>query len=208
MCGDLMAREADLNTSGTSTTREKHKVGDGSGFLGAELRSTRAGRRSVANMSTTVSLRPLRHKENILSVGDSAHDASVHLWIVGDLSVLSPNDLSSGRNHTELADIDFEDGALCENSKGCVEGRLRVLLDADDGKLEGRLELWMGNVGLLVPKTRWPNETLELWRLAREGLVDECGLKETEDSDQQLENPVTHGDVAELELGCWRSVPL
>jgi hypothetical protein len=56
-------------------------------------------------------------------------------------SLTRPDDLSARGDHTELGDVDLEDGTLCEDTKGGVERRLGVLLDAEDGELEGSLEL-------------------------------------------------------------------
>lgn len=51
-----------------------------------------------------------------------------------------PNDLSSGRDETQLADVDFEDRTLGQDTQGGVQRGLRVLLHAEDGQLEGGLE--------------------------------------------------------------------
>lgn len=82
-----------------------------------------------------------------------------------------------------------------------VHGRLGVLLDTEDGELEGSLEVGcsdegrdisplhrtkrtegcgvqrtVGNVGLLVPERHRSNEPLHLYRLPREPLADKCRL--------------------------------
>lgn len=54
------------------------------------------------------------------------------LRIVGDLGVLSKDDLSSCSDHTQLGDVDLNDGTLGEDTKLSVHGGLGVLLDAED----------------------------------------------------------------------------
>ena len=92
-------------------------------------------------------------------------DATLVFWLVRDLCVLArvemercqsrctallrpldmrthlaPYDLSASGDHTEFGHVDLDDCTLGENTELRVHGRLRVLLDADDGELEGGLE--------------------------------------------------------------------
>jgi hypothetical protein len=52
-----------------------------------------------------------------------------------------PDNLSSGSDHTQLADVDLDDGTLGHHSQLRVKGRLRVLLYSDDGELEGGFQV-------------------------------------------------------------------
>lgn len=52
-----------------------------------------------------------------------------------------PDDLSSSSDHTQLADVDLDDGTLGHHSQLRVKGRLRVLLHSDDGELEGGFQV-------------------------------------------------------------------
>ena len=95
----------------------------------------------------------------------ATHDATLVFWLVRDLCVLAcvgmkqnqsrytalqrpldmrthlaPHDLSAGGDHTKLGYVDLHNCTLGENTELRVHGRLRVLLDADDGELEGGLE--------------------------------------------------------------------
>ena len=53
------------------------------------------------------------------------------------LGIASPNDLASSRSQTQLAHVDLDNSTLGQNTELCVQGVLRVLLDADD-LLEGQ----------------------------------------------------------------------
>jgi hypothetical protein len=58
-----------------------------------------------------------------------------------DRVLTRPDDLSSGSDHTQLADVDLDDGTLGHHSQLRVKGRLRVLLYSDDGELEGGFQV-------------------------------------------------------------------
>ena len=44
-------------------------------------------------------------------------DAAIVLGVISDLRVLSPDDLSSRRHHTELGDVDLDDGTLRDDAQ-------------------------------------------------------------------------------------------
>ncbi len=44
-------------------------------------------------------------------------DAPVVLGVVGDLRVLSPDNLAPGSDKAQLRDVDLDDGALCHHSQ-------------------------------------------------------------------------------------------
>jgi len=79
-----------------------------------------------------------------------AHDASIHLWVICDLSILSPHYFSSRCDHSQLTNIHFDDRSFGKYTQRCIERGLRVLLYTNDGKLEGRFQLWMCYIRFLV----------------------------------------------------------
>jgi hypothetical protein len=111
--------------------------------------------------------RPNRCNPRSLADQQDGVNAAVVLRIVGDLRVLSPHHLASGRYHAELANVYLDDGALRDDAETRVHGGRGVSLDVDDGQVERGLELRMRHVSLLEPKPRRPNKPLELWRFAR-----------------------------------------
>ncbi len=52
----------------------------------------------------------------------------------------TPNDLSCAGNKTEIADVDLDDGSLCDDAELCVKRRLRIFLDAQDIEVKRCLE--------------------------------------------------------------------
>ena len=74
------------------------------------------------------------------------------------LRIFSPDDFSSGGDETQLADVDLEDGSLGDDPQAGVHGGGWVALDPNDGKVEGRVQLGVGHVRLLEPKTHGPDE--------------------------------------------------
>lgn len=103
-------------------------------------------------------------------------DATIVFGVVGDLSVFTPNHLTSGGGHAEFGNVDFDDGTFGQNTQLGVEGALRILLDTDDGQVERGLEFWVGDVRLVVTETHGTNETLELGWLSCEALSDKGGF--------------------------------
>ncbi|TIA88946.1 hypothetical protein E3P81_03189 [Wallemia ichthyophaga] len=99
-------------------------------------------------------------------------NATVIFRVVSYLGILTPNDFTTSSDHTEFTYVNFEYGALREDAKLRVERRLRVLLNADDGELEGSLEFRVSDVCLLHTQARRSNETLKLWRFAGKVLTD------------------------------------
>jgi len=123
-------------------------------------------------------------------------DAPVIFRVVCDLGVFSENDLSTGGDHTELGDVDFDDGTLGQHTKLGVHRRLGVLLDTEDVQLERCLEvsfrigrksarctrrsrsrLTMRDIRLFETQGHGSHEPLQLRRLPREALPNECRLR-------------------------------
>ncbi|KAG5459116.1 MAG: hypothetical protein BJ554DRAFT_522 [Olpidium bornovanus] len=90
--------------------------------------------------------------------------------------VLSPDDLSAGRDEAQFADVDLDHGSLGDDAERGVERALRVLLDTDDWQLESCPELGVGDVGLLVAQGHWPDKPFVFGRLPREAVADEGSL--------------------------------
>jgi len=67
-------------------------------------------------------------------------------------------------------------GLRRRHTKRGVEGRLRVLLDAEDRELESRLELGVGHIGHLHPQSHGSNESLQLDRFTCKALANERSL--------------------------------
>lgn len=91
-------------------------------------------------------------------------------------SITTPHDLSTSRHQTQLRDVDLDDGTLGQHTKLCVQRVLGVLLDGDDGQLDGNAELGVGDVCLLVAQTHGADEALVLDRTTREPGTHEGGL--------------------------------
>lgn len=72
-------------------------------------------------------------------------DTTIVLGVVCDLCVTTPDDLASGSCQPQLRYVDFEDGTLAQNTKLCIEGVLRVLLDGNDRQLNRDGKLGMGH---------------------------------------------------------------
>ena len=89
-------------------------------------------------------------------------DTAIILTIVGDLGPTTPNDLTTGGNETEFADIDLDDGTLGEDAQLGIHRILRVLLHRKDGELNGHAEFGVGDVGLFVPKSHGSDEAFVL----------------------------------------------
>lgn len=96
--------------------------------------------------------------ETHLNEQDSVQ-ASVVLGVVCDLGPTTPDDLSTSCDQTELGNVDFDDGTLGQNTKLGVHGVLRVLLDGNDGELDGDTEFGVGDIGLLVTETHGTDES-------------------------------------------------
>ena len=64
-------------------------------------------------------------------------DAAIVFGVVRHLGVLAEYDFSTCGDHAELADVDFDDGALCHDAELGVHRALRVLLDSENLQLEG-----------------------------------------------------------------------
>jgi len=65
--------------------------------------------------------------ERCVSHQQNSVQAAVHLWVVGHLRPPSPHDLPSCGDHTELADVDFDDSAFGEDTQLGIHGILGVL---------------------------------------------------------------------------------
>ena len=89
-------------------------------------------------------------------------DAALVLRVVGDLGVTTPDNLSTSSDKTKFADVDLDNGTLGQNTQLSVKRVLGVLLDADDGQLNGNAKLGMCDVGLLVTETHGSDEALVL----------------------------------------------
>lgn len=70
-------------------------------------------------------------------VSDLRVDTAVVLGVVGNLGPFSPDDLAIGGDHTQLGDVDLDDCSLGQDSELCVQRVLRVLLDGQNGQLDG-----------------------------------------------------------------------
>jgi len=103
-------------------------------------------------------------------------DASIILWVVSDLCILSPDNLTTGGDKAELRDVHLNHCSLGDDTELGEKGRAGVLLNPDNGQLEGGLQLRVCHVGLLDTQTGGPDETFELWRLAGETVANEGAL--------------------------------
>jgi len=64
-------------------------------------------------------------------------NAAIVLGSVGNLSVFTPSNLSSGCDDTEFRYVDFDDCTLRKDTELRVERVLRVFLDGKNGQLDG-----------------------------------------------------------------------
>lgn len=92
--------------------------------------------------------------------------------VVGDLRVLAPDDLAACSDETELGDVHLDDGTLGDDAELGVHGRLRVLLDADDRQLEGRLQFGCERVKKRVNMTYARHGTLDALTVCDVRLLD------------------------------------
>lgn len=60
---------------------------------------------------------------------------------VGDLGPFTPDNLTAGGNKTKLRNVDLHNSTLGQNTQLSVQGVLGVLLDGQDGQLDGDTEL-------------------------------------------------------------------
>ena len=104
-------------------------------------------------------------------------DASIILGMICDLGVLSPDNFPAGRDQAQFADVHFDDGALGEDAELAVHWALRVLLDGDDGQLEGGLQFRVGHVYFLHAEGGGADETLHLRGVAGESLAHKRGFR-------------------------------
>lgn len=132
----------------------------------------------------------------------------IELWIIGHLRILPPHHLSRLRDEAQLAHIDLDDRALGDHPQRGEERRRGILLHAEYIKAEGRLELWMRDMGLLKSQPRRPNESLELGRFACITISHEGNLRDH--SLPVLLHPFARGDLPEhlvigdrLHFGNW-----
>ena len=68
-------------------------------------------------------------------------DAAIVFGVVRHLGVLAEYDFSACGDHAELGDVDFDDCSLGHDAELGVHRTLRVLLDAENLQLEGRLQV-------------------------------------------------------------------
>lgn len=99
-----------------------------------------------------------------------------YLRVVGDLSITTPGNLARCGNHTEIGNVNFDDGALGQNTELGIEGVAGVLLDAEDGELDRDVEGRVGDVRLLVTETHGADEAFVLDWASGEIGSDECWL--------------------------------
>ncbi|KAI6759013.1 hypothetical protein HG531_014009 [Fusarium graminearum] len=106
---------------------------------------------------------PQHHAWTLLSVlyQKNTVDAALVLWVIGDLSVATPNNLSTSGDQTKFADVDLDDGTLCQDT---------------ELSLNGNAKLGVCDVGLLVTETHGADEALVLGVASSEVGSDKGGL--------------------------------
>jgi len=98
--------------------------------------------------------------------------APVVLRTVRHLSVLAPHHFPVLSHQTQIADVDLNDCALCDDAERGVHGRLWVLLDADDVEEKRTLEFRMRHVGFFETERSRTDKTFVLWRFPGEAIAD------------------------------------
>ena len=104
--------------------------------------------------------RKVRLRTNDMRLNEqNSVQAAVVLGVVGNLGPTTPDDLSTRGDQTKFRDVDLDDSTLGQDTELSVHGVLGVLLDGDDGELDGDTEFGVGDVCLLVTKTHGTNES-------------------------------------------------
>ena len=103
-------------------------------------------------------------------------DASVVFGMIRDLSILAPDHFAGLGDESQFTDVHLNDGSLRDDSQAGVHGGVGILLDSDDGQLEGGLQLRVRDVCLIEPQSHGSNESLKLGRLACESFPHERHL--------------------------------
>ena len=93
-----------------------------------------------------------------INIKNSSHkqdsvDTTIEFRTISHLGILAPHNLSALRHQTQLTHIDFQHRSLRNNTQISIQGRLRVLFDAQNGKLERGLQFRVSNIGLLETQT-------------------------------------------------------
>lgn len=92
------------------------------------------------------------------------------------MGITTPGNLARRGNHTEIGNVDLDDGTLGKNTELGIEGVAGILLDAENGELDGDVEGRVGDVGLLVTETHGADEAFVLDGASREIGSDKCWL--------------------------------
>jgi hypothetical protein len=71
-------------------------------------------------------------------------DTAVVLGHVGNLGPFTPDNLTGGSDETQFGDVDFDDGTLGQDTQLGVKRVVGVLLDGEDGQLNGDTEFGAG----------------------------------------------------------------
>lgn len=104
-------------------------------------------------------------------------DASIILRVVGNLGILSPNNFARLCDQTQLRDVDLEHRSLRDDTQTGEHRRAGILLNSDNGQMEGGPEFRMRDMRLLHAQRHRPNESLKLGRLTGEILADKRDLR-------------------------------
>lgn len=92
------------------------------------------------------------------------------------MGVLAPDDFSGGGHQAEFTDIHLDHGSPSQDAQLRVHGPLRVLLDSDDGKLEGGLEFGVRDIGFAHAQAHWADEPFKFRRLPSKRLSNKGRL--------------------------------
>jgi hypothetical protein len=80
---------------------------------------------------------------------NSRIDTTVILGGVGHLGPFTPDNLTGSGNKTQLGNVDFDNGSLRQDTQLGIERVLGVLLDGQDGQLDGDSKLGTGEKKLV-----------------------------------------------------------
>lgn len=100
-------------------------------------------------------------------------NTSIILWVVGNLSVFSPDNFTSLCYETKLRNINLDNSTLCDDSQAGIHCTLRVLLNSQNVQLECGFKLRMSYMCSFESEATWSNKSFELWRLSCKVVTNE-----------------------------------